>query len=103
VGNGGLSLRRVTACLAATEAEAESTRGGGRLFNFNLQPEPEDVFFARAFAALGRGCPTEVGERFAMEQRSSSSNDSRPFGFHKPWPYLPKEHVAEFMLSTLRF
>eukprot|EP00798_Chlamydomonas_sp_ICE-L_P009858 gene9858-biopygen7043 len=101
VGNGGLSLRRVDACLNVTESNTDRMSGGGRLFNFNLQPEPEDVFFARSFAAIGRGCPTEVGERFAMEQRISSSNDSKPFGFHKPWPYLPKEHLAEFMHQAL--
>eukprot|EP00798_Chlamydomonas_sp_ICE-L_P030807 gene30807-biopygen16648 len=101
VGNGGLSLRRVDACLDVTES-IPLRRCGDRLFNFNLQPEPEDVFFPRSFAAIGRGCPTEVGERFAMEQRISSSKGSKPFGFHKPWPYLPKEVVAEFMVSCFR-
>eukprot|EP00798_Chlamydomonas_sp_ICE-L_P005620 gene5620-biopygen2661 len=99
VGNGGLSLRRVDACLDVTES-IPLRRCGDRLFNFNLQPEPEDVFFARSFAAIGRGCPTEVGERFAMEQRISSSKGSKPFGFHKPWPYIPKEVVAEFMVIS---
>eukprot|EP00798_Chlamydomonas_sp_ICE-L_P013289 gene13289-biopygen22402 len=104
VGNGGLSLRRVDACLDVTEPTTTPVHrmsGGGRLFNFNLQPEPEDVFFARSFSTIGCGCPTGVGERFAMEQRISSSKGSIPFGFHKPWPYLPKEHVAEFMHQAL--
>eukprot|EP00798_Chlamydomonas_sp_ICE-L_P006088 gene6087-biopygen1226 len=104
VGNGGLSLRRVDACLDVTEPTTTPVHrmsGGGRLFNFNLQPEPEDVFFARSFSTIGCGCPTGVGERFAMEQRISSSKVSIPFGFHKPWPYLPKEHVAEFMHQAL--
>eukprot|EP00798_Chlamydomonas_sp_ICE-L_P009399 gene9399-biopygen9331 len=84
VGNGGLSLRRVDACLDVTEPTTTPVHrmsGGGRLFNFNLQPEPEDVFFARSFSTIGCGCPTGVGERFAMEQRISSSKD-KVFGKH---------------------
>eukprot|EP00798_Chlamydomonas_sp_ICE-L_P001289 gene1289-biopygen14150 len=78
VGNSGLSLRRVDACLDVTEPTTTPVHrmsGGGRLFNFNLQPEPEDVFFARSFSTIGCGCPTGVGERFAMEQRISSSKE----------------------------
>eukprot|EP00798_Chlamydomonas_sp_ICE-L_P017282 gene17282-biopygen26197 len=43
VGNGGLSLRRVDACLDVVVTT--KSKGVCRLFNLNLQPEPEDVFF----------------------------------------------------------
>lgn len=97
VGNGGLSLRRVSSMrLICSKISVDC------LFNFNLQPIPEDVFFAMNVYRNddGRMAPTEVGERFAFEQRAPSKI-TPPYGFHKPWPYLVATLVSDYMDAVL--
>ena len=107
VGNGGFSLRNVAAMRRATSA-ASVVPGAAqgkqhRLFNHNLQPVPEDVFFASAAEAESRGCPTDVATKFSFEQRTPlHSEDTLPFGFHKPWAYIKHEDLSRYMDAVLR-
>ena len=95
VGNGGLSLRHVAKMFAISEREGLNS---SRLFNHNLQPVPEDVFFSSNAHSLGgvRVCPAEVAEAFSIEQRKPVEGAAPALGFHKPWPYIPREAVREF-------
>jgi hypothetical protein len=93
VGNGGLSLRRVAAMRTA------SSNVSPRLFNYNLQPIPEDVFFSYSVTE-SRKCPSHVAELFSVEQRTRKLSDM-PFGFHKPWAYIQREEVALYMDTVI--
>jgi hypothetical protein len=97
VGNGGISLRDTSVMREiSTNAAAE----GRRLFNFRLQPVPEDVFFATEVAKRpgGKPCSTPAAERFSMEERASPV----ALGFHKPWGYLPSPVVTNYYSAALR-
>lgn len=107
VGNGGLSLRNPAAMLEI--CEAEQARLARTLFNNNLQPLPEDVFFAVALARRGRAPPRELAARFAFEAELPGAPDASalapaqqlPLGFHKPWPYSPAGDVADAFARLL--
>lgn len=97
IGNGGLSLRRTEAMKRACEVG----RADRRLFNHNLQPVPEDVFFASSTTCVLE-CPRTVAARFSFEQTEpTSSTGPPPFGFHKPWAYLPVAHVDAYFEKAL--
>jgi hypothetical protein len=98
VGNGGLSLRNVAAMVAWCDNYAGTL--GARLFNADMQPMPEDVFFAAAAARSGRACPLAVAERFAFEEAPPKAG-VRPLGFHKPWPYLSRPVLVDAFESFL--
>jgi hypothetical protein len=84
VGNGGLSIRDVAMMLKITAAPSRQTCKHA-LFNNNLQPIPEDVFFSIEVQKNKGKIPDEqTASRFAMEQ---VWND-KALGMHKPWPYL---------------
>lgn len=100
VGNGGLSLRRTEAMKRACEL-GRSTGADRRLFNHNLQPVPEDVFFASSTTCVLE-CPRTVAARFSFEQTEPTSNTvPPPLGFHKPWAYLPVAHVDAYFEDVL--
>ena len=106
VGNGGISLRRVETMRRICEEDGSA---GRRLFNSNLQPVPEDVFFAAAVARrvasgelsgasgtrLVLECPRSIAARLAFEEVLPEASVV-PLGFHKPWPYVPAAAVAAF-------
>jgi tetratricopeptide (TPR) repeat protein len=77
VGNGGLSLRRVSEMIrVCSERHGES-----------LDPEePEDVFFSKYVRSIP---PVGIAKRFSVETQFCSD----PCGMHKPYPYLPHEWV----------
>jgi hypothetical protein len=84
VGNGGLSIRDVAMMLKITAAPPRQTCKHA-LFNNNLQPIPEDVFFSiEVQKNKGKIPDKQTASRFAMEQ---VWND-KALGMHKPWPYL---------------
>lgn len=99
VGNGGLSLRSIQACIDAIDSRGDHVR----LFNNNLQPEPEDVFFASACCAKGgeRVCSVEDAAAFAFEQRAPLGGDDAPIGFHKPWPYATSDEMMGLISGFL--
>jgi hypothetical protein len=102
VGNGGFSLRSTAAMVAACEAAEKDGHGGKLLFNSDIQPQPEDVFFAAAAAKAGRACPRPVAARFSFEEElPAAGSTTAPFGFHKPWAYLPMAEVAGVLRSYL--
>jgi len=102
VGNGGLSLRSRAAMVRVIDDDARCGRRFSRaLFYHNLVPVPEDVFFASGLARLDPplSCPLAVAERFAFEEYDPTrSGGARPFGFHKPWAYLPAEALRRVLL-----
>jgi hypothetical protein len=87
VGNGGLSLRNTKRML---EIAIQGDNYKNLLFNNDLQPLPEDVFFAHMVHKGGGRIPDHAtASLFAAEQVASS----RCFGFHKPWAYLTFQDV----------
>jgi hypothetical protein len=100
VGNGGMSLRRTASAVAACEAGALDG-SASRLFNEDLQPLPEDVFFAAAAeAGGGQPCPQSAAARLSYEEALPPAG-VEPFGFHKPWAYLPSGEVAQALGRAL--
>jgi len=94
VGNGGLSLRNVKMMhdICKTCDPVEKLQ----LFNTNIQPEPEDVFFSREVTKRGGLVPShELARRFAMEQLPMT-DPLVPFGIHKPWAYQGVPAVIEY-------
>ena len=90
VGNGGLSLRNIDVMLDICKCERAR---GNTLFNNDMQPIPEDVFFVSAIKKRGGKMPTFVqATRFAIEQTYCEE----ALGFHKPWPYIDMKVLQNF-------
>jgi hypothetical protein len=98
VGNGGFSLRNVESMKEIIRTDGDSDHGHAT-FCGNLQPVPEDVYFASALNRRGKGCSREVAERFAFEEKLPTSN--APLGFHKPWPYNKPADLAKYFDNLL--
>lgn len=81
VGNGGLSLRRRSAMLRCL-----STRT-------TAYDDSEDIYFSVTCEDLLNLPPIEVAKSFSVE----TWEHPNPFGFHKPWAYLPSEYVYSLM------
>lgn len=92
VGNGGVSLRDVSAMAAAADA---GSRGSLRRTLFDDRYDmPEDVFFAHTLSELGsRVAPADVARVFAMEQ----VREDGAYAVHKPWLYHPLAVVQGIM------
>ena len=94
VGNGGLSLRDVPAMIDWCDRLSGTL--GAKLFNVDMQPVPEDVFFSASAELDGRSCPRGVAERFSFEETLASVSDRPlPLGYHKPWPYVPTAQLSD--------
>ena len=101
VGNGGLSLRDPALMQEVCEAEAGGLARA--LFNGDLQPLPEDVFFAVALDRRGvAGATREQAKRFAFEIELPEADAPLPLGFHKPWPYAAPSDVSAVFERLLR-
>ena len=87
VGNGGLSLRDVGVMLEITQSTTPKVSNS--LFNNNIQPLPEDVFFAAEACKRERNCPKNIATLFASEMILNEKS----FGIHKPWGYFSIEEV----------
>lgn len=98
VGNGGFSLRSVKAMREIAQSDGDSEHGRAT-FCGNIQPVPEDVFFASAVNRRGRSCPREVSERFAFEEKLPTNQN--PLGFHKPWPYNKASELTKYFDDVL--
>jgi hypothetical protein len=96
VGNGGLSLRRVSTMIEV--CESDSAAFGATLFNSNTQPVPEDVFFAAAVERRGLSCPRSVAARFAFEEQMSGAST---YGLHKPWPYVARGALIDALEAII--
>jgi hypothetical protein len=89
VGNGGLSLRNVKNMIKYTSCGIDACK----LFNNDLQPIPEDAFFANATYNDGGRIPDyESAKLFAVEQVAAPAG-KKTLGFHKPWAYLTFQEV----------
>lgn len=83
VGNGGLSLRSIAMMRTITRQENDNPTD---LFNNDLQPTPEDVFFAHnVYKRQGRIPTREKATMFSSEQMVNPNT----IGIHKPWVYMP--------------
>jgi hypothetical protein len=94
VGNGGLSLRRVSAALAVCEA---AERAGTAVTVYPLAPsmsEAEDVFFARRLADV---CPAADARTFSMEQETTPE----ALGYHRFWMYHPVDFTRRYFETLL--
>ena len=99
VGNGGLSLRNPT---VMADICARFGKEAKKLFNDQLQPIPEDVFFSHCIAVkLGGKVATPSNyeaSHFAIEQVYTA----RALGFHKFWNYMPLNVVEAFFDEVLQ-
>ena len=96
VGNGGLSLRDVRCMLDITTTCIKEKMV---LFNTEMQPVPEDVYFSAAATKLGKQLPSRsLAEGFAMEMYKVGG---APLGFHKPWPYIGEQATLDFLHARL--
>lgn len=93
-GNGGLSLRNVSAMLNVAISRPVD------LFLTGHLTEPEDVFFAAGIAEAtpDRLPPIDVSKLFASEEILYPKS----LGFHKPWPYHPRPTIIKFFEDCLK-
>lgn len=96
VGNGGLSLRNPRAMLELCGRQDDDA--GARALHFDgLQPEPEDVFFAKMCLRHNKLLPTfEEAKRFSSEEVLCMES----LGFHKVWGYHSPDRVKAFFHSA---
>ncbi len=76
IGNGGLSLRRVSAMRRVCDG-----------FDFDLHTN-EDVYFSQQDLSFP---PEELAQAFSVE----STFHRAPFGIHKPWVFMPVETIRK--------
>lgn len=82
VGNGGLSLRNISAMISMAEGVSQDDQR--RLFHTRSQPIPEDVMYASLAAAQPRPpFHPDSSRLLSCEQVPHAA----ALGFHKPWPY----------------
>jgi hypothetical protein len=94
VGNGGFSLRSVNACRTITSEEGLKNL----LFNNNVQPIQEDVYFSHMMTKQGyQVAPVSVAKTFSIEQVYVKDS----FGFHKFWMYHDEQYVKEWLENNL--
>lgn len=93
VGNGGFSLRSIPAMLNVTKTcEREKTY----LFNNDLSPIPEDVYFAKCCYALNYDIPdAQTASKFACEQVPNK----HALGVHKLWAYHQLPVIIDYFES----
>lgn len=89
VGNGGLSIRNIQYMIDITMDESSCKN---ILFNYNIQPIPEDVYFSIEIAKKNGNVPTEEKAKdFASEMILFKNS----IGIHKPWGYFKLEDIIE--------
>lgn len=89
VGNGGLSLRGVSAMLTITRRHIKKD-----IWTGSLSQTPEDTHFARYVYEDGhRLCPRVNALQFSSEQVYSHGC----CGVHKPWPYLTSNEIRNLL------
>lgn len=93
VGNGGLSLRNPR---IMQEICTRFAKEGNRLFNNQLQPIPEDVFFSHCIATKLSGKATTPLNREATFFATEQVENLQALGFHKFWAYHPLSYVLRY-------
>lgn len=94
VGNGGLSLRSIPSMINIT-SDLESCKH--LLFNMNMQPIPEDVYFSIEMVKHGYLLPSESkANSFSSEMILNKD----AIGIHKPWGYFPLNDVIELFFKN---
>jgi hypothetical protein len=95
VGNGGLSLRNVSVMYQVCTEFREERR---KLFFFNINRVPEDVFFVQHLQKLRSKLPKlDVANAFSSEEIINASS----IGFHKVWMYHSADDVKSFFDKIL--
>lgn len=91
VGNGGLSLRNIKLHYEICKEESDIKKE--RLFNNELEPIPEDVFFSNAVYERNGLIPlTAIATEFCSEQILNYNS----LGFHKIWGYHTIANVEKY-------
>lgn len=93
VGNGGVSLRSVEACLRVTrDPDARETRGRLLFDKFDM---PEDAFFASAMHGRSdcRVAPRGLALEFSSEQVLTEGS----YCLHKVWLYADQKKTTKFL------
>jgi hypothetical protein len=97
VGNGGLSLRKISVMKDICKRFYEHRK---ELFYFNLNRIPEDVFFVKHLVKIKASiAPFEMAKRFAAEQVV----DINSIGMHKFWAYNQTQDVRRVFQAFLSF
>lgn len=103
VGNGGLSLRKRSACLEVVKKFCLSSVPDGRRLPLEYVTQ-EDVYFCQGLTIEGkRVAPREVAATFACEQvppPSLSRKAPSVTGLHKPYAYLSAAIVKVLLHSA---
>jgi hypothetical protein len=95
VGNGGLSIRNPVVMSRICSTYPSETRA---LHIDCLQPEPEDVFYARMCQKVNGNVPSfEEAQEFASEEVLKMDS----LGFHKVYGYHPIDKVKAFFNAAL--
>lgn len=98
IGNGGLSLRDVATMIDITQFYVDEKNV---LFNSDMQPIPEDVYFSACIEKRGGRMPSrDLASRFAMEMYQAPHNNQPALGIHKPWPYLGTKVVVDYLADA---
>ncbi len=95
VGNGGVSLRNVTAMLDVCQQDPEGHRARSLFFG-DTQPIPEDVYFAGG-VRNGRLCPRSEALEFSVEQVECLSS----LCVHRFWMYNSVQYVYQHCATIL--
>lgn len=98
VGNGGFSLRTVSAMVTICERHAQEANNG------SVETEQEDLYVARSFEALGyKVAPVDVAYRFSTEvplrhlSSAKAVTSHTPFALHAAWYYWAKEDIDRWL------
>lgn len=95
VGNGGLSLRNVNSMKRICDKYEKEKN---LLFNTQLQPIPEDVYFSMCSIKENLNVPSyEKAKLFAMEEDYSMDS----IGIHKFWVYNPLQKVIDYFENII--
>lgn len=95
VGNGGFSLRTVSAMIDICRRYANETKTGS-------VTEQEDLFVSRSFEALGyKVAPVEIAYQFSAEvplpDLHPATGDHEPFALHAAWYYWPLRDIDRWL------
>ena len=83
-GNGGFSFRRKSKILE--HIEKQKYEGG-----------PEDIYFSKSKTL--KLAPQDISKKFSVE----TLYYNKPFGFHKPWRWLPNKKLREIESPELNY
>ncbi len=102
--NGGLSLRKKSKMLELISLCSQDQHFP-RFFPLS---QNEDVWFAKCWTFMASAAdkasplsihlpPSRVANAFAVQDKYDPSDEIRPLGVHKPWPYMNEQTMAHLV------